>query len=39
MANILRETHDITHYINPNPYMQEYKLRMEHIIKIENEYL
>ena len=39
MANILRETHDIAHYTNPNPYMQKYKWRMNHITKIEIKYL
>ena len=29
MVNILREIHDITHYINPNPYMQKYNLTYE----------
>ena len=39
MANILRETHDITHYINPNPYMQKYEWRMKRIMKIDIKYL
>ena len=39
MVKMLRETHDITHHINPNPYMQEYKSHMERITNIEIKYL